>query len=117
MEKDQLFIGPTRRFKRQFAIDHREILLFLSASALSNSSTSMDASSLKVQVCSSRSVLISLTPATAFKSFLTEASQPLQVILGSLIETCWSSFFGSADDCFFLPSPPLPNCSLAGDVP
>ena len=87
MEKD-LLAGPSCRFKCQFVIVQSENLLFLSASAFSNASASKNTSSLKLQVCSSRSVSISLTPASAFKSFLTEASQPLHVMLGSLIETC-----------------------------
>ena len=87
MEKD-LLAGPSCRFKRQFVIVQSENLLFLSASAFSTSSASKNTSSVKLQVCSSRSVSISLTPARAFKSFLTEALQPLHVMLGSLIETC-----------------------------
>ena len=90
MRKNSLFTGPNRRFKRHchLMIDQSKILLFFEANLSSSFSASTDATSLKVQVCSSRSVSISLTAATAFKSFRTEASQPLHVMLGSLIETC-----------------------------
>ena len=95
---------------------HSEILLFFFIRPSNNSRTSTEATILNEQVFSSRSVSMLVMPSTAFKSLRTEASQPVHVIFGRLIET-WRNLSGdSTFDCFFLPSPPWPGSALEGDV-
>lgn len=105
---------PGRFVVRSFPVRHltkvqSAILLFFSAQRLINASTSTVVSIWKEHVFASRSVSMFVMPETAFKSLRTEASQPVQVMLGRLIETSRSLLDPSTFACFFLLSLPLPG--------